>query len=162
MAEWGSVDSNLQSAFAEGRISLNNYPSYVPLRETVFGSLKKAIVEGLLKPGQAIVENKIATELSVSRTPVREAIRMLETEGLVTFLPGRRAIVSAPTVREVEDIYEIRLLVETEALQRITSGQTELIKELEEYTQMADIYFERGDMADQHSLSPCDHNSLQQ
>lgn len=148
MAEQSSVDGNLHSAFAEGRISLENYPAYVPLREAVFGSLKKAIVEGLLKPGQAIVENKIATELSVSRTPVREAIRMLEAEGLVTFLPGRKAIVSAPTVREVEDIYEIRLLVETEALRRITPGQSALIEELEEYTRIADEHFERGDIAE--------------
>jgi DNA-binding GntR family transcriptional regulator len=148
MVERSSVEGNLRNAFADGKIRLNNYPAYVPLREAVFRSLKTAIVEGLLEPGQAIVENKIAGELAVSRTPVREAIRMLETEGLVTLLPGRKAIVSAPTVREVEDIYEIRLLVETEALRRITPECTELIEELEGYTQIADEYYKQGCIAE--------------
>lgn len=132
--------------FPGGIVSLDSYPAYIPLREAVFQSLRTAIVEGSLKPGQAIVENKVAGELSVSRTPVREAIRMLEVEGLVTFLPGRKAIVSAPSAKEIEEIYEIRLLVETEALRRIEPGQTKLIEELEGYTQIADGYFKQGDI----------------
>jgi GntR family transcriptional regulator, trigonelline degradation regulator len=148
VAERISTDGAARDAFPEGVVSLDSYPTYIPLREAVFRSLKTAIVEGLLEPGQAIVENKIAGELAVSRTPVREAIRMLEAEGLVTFLPGRKAIVSAPSVREIEEIYEIRLLVETEALRRITPERTKLIEELEGYTQIADGYFKQGDIAE--------------
>lgn len=155
-----NADGDIKSAFPDGVIRLDNYPSYIPLREAVSRTLKTAIIEGLLKPGQAIVENKIAGELSVSRTPVREAIRMLEAEGLVTFLPGRKAIVSAPTVQEVEDIYEIRLLVETEALRRITPEQTKLIEELEGYTQIADGYFKQGDIAEMGKVNTRFHLAI--
>lgn len=111
--------------------SLEEFPSYVPFREAVFQNLKKAILNGSLKPGQLLSENKIAAKLSVSRTPIREALRILEIENLVVTLPGRKIIVSVPTVQDIEDIYEIRLLLETEALRRITTDKTELINKLD-------------------------------
>jgi DNA-binding GntR family transcriptional regulator len=110
---------------------LDDVPPYVPLREVVFLALKKAILEGSLKPGQQISENKIASKLSVSRTPVREAIRILERDNLVSILPGRKVIVSVPSKRDIEEIYEIRSIVETEALRRITPDRKNLIRELE-------------------------------
>lgn len=151
---------NVTGSFPDGVIRLADYPAYIPLREAVFRTLKAAIVEGLLQPGQAIVENKIAGELAVSRTPVREAIRMLESEGLVTFMPGRKATVSAPSVQEVADIYEIRMLVEAEALRRITPEHANLIEELEGYTQIADGYLKQGDITEMGKVNTRFHLAI--
>jgi DNA-binding GntR family transcriptional regulator len=107
-------------------------PPYVPLREAVFLELKRAILEGSLKPGQPISENKIASKLSVSRTPVREAIRILERDNLVSLLPGRKVVVSVPSQRDIEEVYEIRVIVETEALRRIGPENEDLIRTMEQ------------------------------
>lgn len=117
---------------------LDSAPSYVPLREAVFLELKRAILEGALKPGQQISENKIASKLSVSRTPVREAIRILERDNLVSLMPGRKVIVSVPSRRDIEEVYEIRAIVETEALRRITPENTGLIREMERFIEEAE------------------------
>src|SRR5215218_4496369 len=124
---------------------LDEFDAHVPLREVVARTLKRAILDGSLRPGQPISENKIANKLSVSRTPVREAVRMLETENLVTLLPGRKVIISIPTVQDIEDVYETRLIIESEALRRITPDQKELIQELEEYTRAAQEHLKRKD-----------------
>ena len=125
---------------------LKELPDYVPLRETVFLALRKAILDGTLRPGQTLSENRIAASLSVSRTPVRDAIRRLEAEDLVAFLPGRRVIVSVPTEQDIKEIYEIRLIIETEALRRITPAHRDLIQELEDHIVAARGMRERGDL----------------
>jgi DNA-binding GntR family transcriptional regulator len=128
------VDDSANAVGTDGGLDigpLDDAPSYMPLREAVFLELKRAILEGALEPGQQLSENKIASKLSVSRTPVREAIRILERDNLVSLLPGRRVIVSVPSRRDIEEVYEIRAIVETEALRRITAESTELIRELE-------------------------------
>ena len=127
-------------------VPLDYVPSYLPLREAVFLTLKKAILEGSLKPAQPLSENKIARRLSVSRTPVREALRMLEADNLVTFLPGRKVIVAIPSRRDVEEVYEIRSIVEREALRRITPDQRDLIRELEECIDEAEKLRKEGNL----------------
>lgn len=62
---------------------------YLPLREVVFEALRDAIVHGEFEPGERLLEVALAKRLGVSRTPVREAIRMLELEGLVVMVPGK-------------------------------------------------------------------------
>ena len=74
--------------------------------------LKDAILEQKYSPGQALLEETIATELGISRTPVREAIRELSREGLVETSPNRRAIVRALTTMELLDIFEIKIRLE--------------------------------------------------
>ncbi|GAX89519.1 GntR family transcriptional regulator [Effusibacillus lacus] len=124
---------------------LNDFHPYVPLSEVVFQTLKEAILKGSLEPGLLLSENKIAAKLNVSRTPVREALRRLEQENMVTTLPGRRMIVSIPTVQDVEEIYEIRLLVETEALRRITPQHDSIIRQLEHCLKIADTQLQTKD-----------------
>ncbi|WP_303861370.1 GntR family transcriptional regulator, partial [Alkalibaculum bacchi] len=63
--------------------------SYKPLREIVFSTMRKAIIEGGFKPGQRLMEVQLAEQMGVSRTPVREAIRKLELEGLVVMVPRK-------------------------------------------------------------------------
>ena len=89
-----------------------NLDEYKPLRDVVFENLRGAIVEGKLKPGQRLMEVQLAEQLGVSRTPVREAIRKLELEGLVVMLPRKGAYVVNMSLKDVVDVLEIRASLE--------------------------------------------------
>jgi len=91
-------------------IKLNNYK---PLREIVFESLREAIINGTLKPGERLMELQLAEQMGVSRTPVREAIRKLELEGFVVMVPRKGAYVSGISVRDIVDIFEVRAALES-------------------------------------------------
>ena len=108
----------------------------LPLREVVFNVLRKEILRGDLKPGERLMEIQLANRLGVSRTPVREAIRKLELEGLVLMIPRRGAEVAKITEKSLRDTLEVRGTLEklavTLACQRITD------KELEELRKAAD------------------------
>ena len=86
--------------------------SYVPLRVQVYSALRDAIAGGRLKPGERIVEDRICSELGVSRSPLREALRRLEGEGLVSILPRRGAVVTELTTREGFDLFAVREVLE--------------------------------------------------
>lgn len=79
-----------------------------PLREQVIDALREAILDYRLVPGQRLVERELIEQLGVSRTTVREALRELNSEGLVSVVPQRGAIVSSPSLTEAEDLYEVR------------------------------------------------------
>ena len=79
---------------------------YLPLRDVVFQTLRQAILRGELKPGERLMEIHLAQKLGVSRTPVREAIRKLELEGLVLMIPRKGAVVAEITVSDLEDVLE--------------------------------------------------------
>lgn len=93
-------------------ISKLNLDNYKPLREVVFENMRKAIIEGVLKPGERLMEIQLADQLGVSRTPVREAIRMLELEGLVVMLPRKGAYVANISKKDLLDILEVRVGLE--------------------------------------------------
>jgi DNA-binding GntR family transcriptional regulator len=80
--------------------------------------LREAITTGHLKANQPLLQDEIAAQLAVSHIPVREALRQLESEGLVTYQPNRGATVSALTGAEIREIYEIRAILETAAIRR--------------------------------------------
>lgn len=84
-----------------------------PLREQVVSSLRSAIFNFDLKPGQRLVERELIKRLGVSRTTVREALRELISDGLVAVVPQRGAIVSVPSAAEAADLYEIRAVLES-------------------------------------------------
>ena len=86
-------------------IKLDNYK---PLRELVFAAMREAIVKGELKPGERLMEVQLAEEMGVSRTPVREAIRKLELEGLVVMVPRKGAYVAGLTLKDAANVFEIR------------------------------------------------------
>lgn len=85
---------------------------YLPLRDVVFQALRQAIVTGEFSPGERLMEIKLANKLGVSRTPVREAIRMLELEGLVVMIPRRGAEVARITEKDLRDTLEVRTAIE--------------------------------------------------
>ena len=72
-----------------------NMDAYLPLRDVVFNTLREAILKGELKPGERLMELQLASKLGVSRTPIREAIRMLEQEGLAVTMPRKGAELAA-------------------------------------------------------------------
>lgn len=81
---------------------------YLPLRDVVFNTLRQAILRGELKPGERLMEIKLANKLGVSRTPIREAIRMLELEGLVIMIPRKGAEVADISEKSLRDVLEVR------------------------------------------------------
>ena len=90
----------------------------IPLREAVFRTLRRAILSGQLMPGERLMEVHLANMLGVSRTPVREAVRMLELEGLVNMPPQRGAVVAEITRSDLEDVLEVRLALEELAVRK--------------------------------------------
>ena len=110
---------------------------YLPLRDVVFNTLRQAILRGELKPGTRLMEISLANKLGVSRTPIREAIRKLENEGLVLMTPRKGAEVAEITEKSMLDVLEIRKALEELttglACDRITPEQIERLKEAETY-----------------------------
>lgn len=86
--------------------------SYQPLRDVIFETLRKAIVSGDIKPGERLMEVSLADQMGVSRTPVREAIRRLEAEGLVTMIPRKGTHVSELSVKDIMDVLEVRTVLD--------------------------------------------------
>lgn len=85
-----------------------NMDAYLPLRDVVFNTLREAILKGELKPGERLMELQLAAKLGVSRTPIREAIRMLEQEGLAVTIPRRGAEVAKMTEKDMNDVLQVR------------------------------------------------------
>ena len=106
--------------------------NYKPLREVVFNSIRGAIISGVLKPGERLMEVQLAEKMGVSRTPIREAIRKLELEGLVVMIARKGAYVADLSIKNITDVLEVRA-----ALEGLASGLAALrmtdeeIKDLE-------------------------------
>ena len=109
-----------------------NMNEYLPLRDVVFNTLRKAILRGELKPGERLMEIQLANKLGVCRTSIREAIRKLELEGLVLMIPRKGAEVAQITEKNMQDVLEVRKALEELSVQlaceRITPEQVEEMK----------------------------------
>ncbi len=116
------------------------------LHSYVFNYIRDAILNGRYKPGDALVETRLADELGVSRTPIREAIRQLELEGLVISIPNKGVVVSGVSQQDIDDIYTIRSMLEglaaRWAAQRIDEPN---LKELEEIVELMEYYTKKND-----------------
>ncbi len=113
-----------------------NVDDYLPLRDVVFNTLRQAILTGEFLPGERLMEVTLADRLGVSRTPVREAIRKLELEGLVIMVPRRGAQVASITVSDLKDVLEVRCELEEFAAKlackRITELEKKTLKDAED------------------------------
>lgn len=104
----------------------------VPYYEQFYHTIKKMIFEGKFKPGERINETQLAKEFNVSKSPIREAIRILEKEGLVIVNEKSRVIVYEPTLKDVEEIYFCRKALESFAVRLTTETATDQeIQEIE-------------------------------
>lgn len=121
--------------------------SYQPLREVVCETLRDAVRRGILQPGERLMEIQLAEDLGVSRTPVREAIRKLEMEGYVIMMPRRGTYVADLSIRDINEVFEIRTSLESLAsglaAERINEDELEKLQRL-----LVEIgaYIKSGDM----------------
>lgn len=123
---------------------MNNNGIKISLSDKVFESLEGGILDGAYKPGEYLSENRISEELGVSRTPVREALRRLEQDGLIEQTP-RGALVIGITEDDINIIYEIRARIEGYATRLFTERVTdEKLAALEENLGLQEFYLERG------------------
>lgn len=125
---------------------MSEFPD-MPLRDVVFNTLRRGILEGYLKPGERLMEVRLANRLGVSRTPIREAIRMLELEGLVVNIPRRGAQVASITEKDLRDVLEVREGLEELAVklacERVTDDQ---LREIYEASRAFEQIVPEGDL----------------
>jgi DNA-binding GntR family transcriptional regulator len=109
-------------------------PRPVPLRQSVYDALIDLIVRGELRPGQHLVETDLARQLGVSRQPIREALHRMEAEGWVDLRPSQGAFVHVPTNSEVDELLDVRALLEAEmaglAARAATPAQVGRLREI--------------------------------
>lgn len=133
------------------------------LRGRVFHEIREGILSGKYKENEELKENTLGQELGVSRTPVREALRQLELEGLVKIIPNKGAYVIGLTERDIKDIYAARSALEglcaRWAAQYITPEQK---KELSENVELSEFYASRGNYAQVCELDTRFHEILYQ
>ena len=123
-----------------------------PIREVAYETLKNAIVTGEIPAGSRIVETEYAERMHISRTPLREALRKLERDGLVEYVVRRGVVVRAFTIADVEEIYTIRNALEMLTLPAIIQNATaEDIRSLRALLREMDGFDEAGDI---EALSP--------
>lgn len=131
------------------------------LRGRVFQKLREDILSGKYKEHEELKEVAIGEELGVSRTPVREAFRQLELEGLIQIVPNRGAYVTGITAKDVKDIYMIRSLLEGLCAKLATEKITkEQLEEMEENIYLADFHASKGHMDQMAELDNRFHDIL--
>ncbi|NLK36961.1 MAG: GntR family transcriptional regulator [Epulopiscium sp.] len=129
-----------------------NSNEYLPLRDVVFNTLRDAILTGKLQPGERLMENQLAEKLGVSRTPIREALRMLELEHLVALTPRKGAQVLDMTEKDINNVLEIRGVLEglatSVACRKMSPEQLVNLKEKEQKMEQAWLDAELEKVAD--------------
>lgn len=116
------------------------------LRSRVFNQLQNDILNGYYEPGESLIETKLSEDLGVSRTPIREALRQLELEGLVHSIPNKGVIVKGVTPQDIQDIYTIRMLIEGLAARWAAEKITdEELQELKDTVDLEEFYTAKND-----------------
>lgn len=131
-----------------------NMNEYLPLRDVVFNTLRQAILRGELKPGERLMEIQLANKLGVSRTPIREAMRKLELEGLVLMIPRKGAEVAEITEKSLRDVLEVRKVLEELSVQLACEKMTE--EGIEELKVAAALFKETLDSQDITKIAETD------
>jgi DNA-binding GntR family transcriptional regulator len=120
----------------------------VPLRQSVYEALVELIVAGALRPGQHLVESELARQLGVSRQPVREALHRLEAEGWIDLRPSQGAFVHVPTEQEVDQLLDVRELLEGATARLAARAATpEAVARLRAAWEKGEAAVESGDTA---------------
>ena len=126
--------------------NISKIEGYELLGQKVYRALKTEIIKGSLKPGIKLLECKVAEQLGVSRTPVREALRELAAEGFVTMSPNKGMIVNNVSVKDIQDVLQIRGVLEGLAARLAAKLiNEEEIKELEKYLKQMEYYADKDD-----------------
>ena len=117
------------------------------LREKILETIRESILKGQLKPGEKVAEPELAERFGISRTPIREAFRQLESEGYLTVIPRKGAVVTALSERAVEEFYAIKSILEGYAAQMAAENMSEKdIEKLEQINQKLQELADEGDV----------------
>lgn len=130
------------------------------LADAVYRHLRDAIVNGELAPGDRVREVPLSKQLGVSTTPIREALRRLEREGLVSSQPRRGTVVANPGPDEVEGLYELREVLECHAIRRVGAARDRDVSRLEALLQAAAGLLSEADQARYNTLDIQFHRAL--
>ena len=118
------------------------------LADWVTASLREAILNGYFEPGEKLDQDLVAEELAVSRTPVREALRRLESEGFIEVRPHYGAFIAEVSPQDIREVYEVRKLLESEVVRQVTPVIPEpVLDELERSLAETQALFDAGDSA---------------
>jgi DNA-binding GntR family transcriptional regulator len=132
-----------------------------PLRETVRDTLRTRIFEGHYAPGTRLVERDLAAEFSVSRLPVREALRMLRQEGLISDRGARGAEVSSLSPKDVEDLFDVRQSLEVLACRLAAKRATlEDLAYLKGLLDNAEAFLAKGAVREAHRSNSEFHDAI--
>ncbi|MFC4397051.1 GntR family transcriptional regulator [Arthrobacter sedimenti] len=132
-----------------------------PLRETVRDTLRTRIFEGHYAPGTRLVERDLAAEFSVSRLPVREALRMLRMEGLISDRGARGAEVSSLSPKDVEDLFDVRQSLEVLACRLAAKRATEEhLAYLKGLLDNAEAFLAKGSVMEAHRSNSEFHDAI--
>ena len=122
----------------------NTFSNSFSLTDEIANIIRERILKGEYRIGEKIKETQIATELQVSRTPIREAFKLLETEGLIDYVPNRGCFAKGFTKQDIEDIYAVRKALEVLsvewAVNRITDEE---VARLQEQSDLMEFYTSR-------------------
>lgn len=122
------------------------FPASASLTDEIADIIRERILKGEYEIGEKIKEKQIAEELRVSRTPIRDAFKLLENEGLIDYIPNRGCFAKGFTKRDVEDIYTVRESLEELAVKwAVERISDEEIKALEEQCEMMEFYARKHD-----------------
>ncbi|HMG41025.1 MAG TPA: GntR family transcriptional regulator [Acidimicrobiales bacterium] len=120
--------------------------THPPLRDVVRDEIRSMIITGHFAPGARLIEDRLAEDLGVSRNPVREALRVLESERFVEMMPRRGAVVATMSEEEVDEIFEIRRVLEgLAALLAARRATDDDVRALRRTLEAASRAVERGD-----------------
>jgi DNA-binding GntR family transcriptional regulator len=143
----------------EGSRSLGD--AHTPLRDQVREEIRRRISDGRLGPGSRMVERELAAELGVSRVPVREALRMLETEGFVQVIPRRGVVVKRLSRHDVEELFDVREALEVLATSRAAvHAQPDELSETRRILDEGDVALTLGDIASAQQSNESFHDAV--
>jgi DNA-binding GntR family transcriptional regulator len=115
--------------------------THLPLREVVAAEIRRMILGGELRPGERLIEDRLAERLAVSRNPIREAMRVLGSEGFLEVTARRGAFVASMSAQEAENLFDVRLALEPLsarlAAQKITAEGIARLREIQDRAKSA-------------------------
>ncbi len=135
--------------------------SNLSLSENLFRQLRGDILQGKLKIGEKLTEQRVCAEYSVSRTPVREAFQKLEIDGLIEMIPNRGAFVVGFTEQDIADMYELRKSYEIQAVKWAIERMSEdEFEEIEETFEFMEFYTNKNDIEKMQNINSKFHSLI--